>query len=55
MSDRSPRILLVLPKPLVKAIDAHRREAGILSRTETIRRLIEAGLAANQRVATPAK
>ena len=55
MSDRSPRILLVLPKPLVKAIDTHQREAGILSRTETIRRLIETGLAAIRREATTAK
>jgi metal-responsive CopG/Arc/MetJ family transcriptional regulator len=50
MNERTPRILLLLPDQLLDAIDAHQREAGIISRNETIRRLLEAALkAAGQR------
>ncbi len=56
MSDRTPRIMLLLPDQLLAAIDAHQREVGIVSRNETIRRLLEAALkAANQRERAAAK
>jgi metal-responsive CopG/Arc/MetJ family transcriptional regulator len=49
MTDRTPRIMLLLPDQLLDAIDTHQREAGIISRNETIRRLLEAALKAARR------
>jgi len=56
MSDRTPRLLLVLPDDLLAEIDDHRFANRIETRTEAIRRLIRAGLdAAKDREAKPAK
>jgi metal-responsive CopG/Arc/MetJ family transcriptional regulator len=45
MTDRMPRLMILLPEEMLAEIDQYcRTEPDILSRTEAIRRLIRAGL-----------
>jgi metal-responsive CopG/Arc/MetJ family transcriptional regulator len=45
MSERMPRLMVLIPEDMLAAIDEHRRtEPDIPPRTEAIRRLIRAGL-----------
>lgn len=44
MTDRTPRLLIVLSDDLLREIDDHRFSNRLDSRTEAIRQLIRAGL-----------
>src|SRR5437870_3057553 len=46
VDERDPRIITPIPKPLLARIDDYRFEKRLPSRSEAIRRLIEAGLGA---------
>jgi metal-responsive CopG/Arc/MetJ family transcriptional regulator len=53
MSERMPRLMILLPEDMLAEIDEHRRtEPDIPPRTEAIRRLIRAGVDAEAKRVT---